>query len=87
MRSLACSQKARKLIRANSDCPGAKTFAVLVIALESDHGFPLSQLCPLSYSQFKSALEILGEWRLDRRYSGKGRLLDTSLQASELAGG
>jgi hypothetical protein len=44
----------------------------------------LSQLYALSFSQFELALEILGEWRLDRYYSSKVRLLDLSLQASEL---
>ena len=80
-------KKARKLIQASPESPGAKTLAALVIALESDQAFPLSQLYSLSYSQFELALEILGEWRLDRHYSSKGRLLDMSLQASELAAG
>ncbi|MDZ4103227.1 MAG: hypothetical protein U1E12_16280 [Hydrogenophaga sp.] len=80
-------KKARKLIQASPESPGAKTLAALVIALESDQAFALSQLYSLSYSQFELALEILGEWRLDRHFNSKGRLLDTSLQASELAGG
>lgn len=80
-------KKARKLIQASPESPGAKTLAALVIALESDQAFPLSQLYSLSYSQFELALEILGEWRLDRHYSSKGRLLDMSLQASALAAG
>ena len=80
-------KKARKLIQTSPESPGSKTLAALVIALESDQAFALSQLYSLSYSQFELALEILGEWRLDRHYSSKGRLLDTSLQASELAAG
>lgn len=80
-------KRARKLIQASPESSGAKTLAALVIALESDQAFALSQLYSLSYSEFELALEILGEWRLDRHYSRKGRLLDTSLQASELAAG
>lgn len=77
-------KKARKLIQANPESPNAKVLASLVIALESNQTFPLSQLYTLSYSHFELALEILAEWRLDRYYSSKGRLLDLSVQAAEL---
>jgi hypothetical protein len=77
-------KKARKLIQTQPETPGAKTLAALVIALESDTAFPLGQLYTLSYGQFELALEILAEWRLDRHYSSKVRLLDLSVQASEL---
>lgn len=80
-------KKARKLIHMNPASPGAKTLSALVIALESDQPFPLSKLYELSFSEFDLALEILSEWRLDRYYSSKGRLLDLSLQASELDSG
>ena len=79
-------KKARKLIETTPQSPGAKTLSALVIALESDQPFSLSQLYALSYPQFELALEVLSEWRLDRYYSSKGRLLDLSLQASELGG-
>lgn len=52
-------KKARKLIQTNPASPGAKTLSALVIALESDQPFPLSQLYALSFSQFELALEIL----------------------------
>jgi hypothetical protein len=71
-----------------SEPPRDGSLAALVNALESDQGFPLSQLYSLSYSQFELTLEILGEWRLDRHCSSKGRHLQyKSLHASELAGG
>lgn len=78
-------KKVRQLIEANPVSPGAKTLSALVIALESGQAFPLGELYALGYSQFELALEILGEWRLDRYYSSKGRLLNLSLQASELS--
>ncbi|WP_332749082.1 hypothetical protein [Hydrogenophaga sp.] len=77
-------KKARKLIQADPENAGARTLSALVIALESDEAFPLSQLYALSYAHFELALEILAEWRLDRHYSSKGRLLDLSVQASSL---
>lgn len=77
-------KKARKLIQSNPESEGAKVLSELVIALESDQAFPLSRLYTLNFSQFELALEILSEWRLDRYYSSKGRLLDLSLHAAEL---
>jgi hypothetical protein len=77
-------KKARKIILTNPDHPGAKVLASLVIALETSHPFPLSQLYTLDFEQFELALEVLAEWRLDRYYSSKGRLLDLSLQAAEI---
>ena len=50
-------------------------------------GFSVESAVLLNYSQFELTLEILGEWRVDRHCSSKGRLQDTSFQASELAGG
>ena len=80
-------KKARKLIQTDPESAGAKTLSSLVIALESNEAFPLGQLYALSYPQFELALEILAEWRLDRHYSSKVRLLDLSVQASQLAAG
>ncbi|QHE75962.1 hypothetical protein [Hydrogenophaga sp. PBL-H3] len=77
-------KKARKLIQADPETPSAKVLSALVIALESNQAFPLNQLYTLSYPQFELALEILAEWRLDRYYSSKGRLLDLSVHAAEL---
>ncbi len=79
-------KKARKLIQTNPETQSAKVLSALVIALESDQAFPLSQLYTLNFAHFELSLEILSEWRLDRYYSSKGRLLDLSLQASELTG-
>jgi hypothetical protein len=77
-------KKARKIILTNPEHPGAKVLAALVIALETNHPFPLNQLYTLDFEQFELALEVLAEWRLDRYYSSKGRLLDLSLQAADL---
>lgn len=77
-------KKVRKLIQTNPESPSAKVLSALVIALESNQAFPLNQLYTLNYSQFELALEILSEWRLDRYYSSKGRLLDLSVHAAEL---
>lgn len=78
-------KEARKFIEAHPQEPAAKIFSALVIALESDGDFPLRDLYSLSYAHFELALKILAEWRLDRHYTSKIRLLDVSVQMSEMA--
>jgi len=44
----------------------------------------VAQLYQLDDKRFELALEILDEWRLDRHYASKLRLLDTSTLAQEM---
>lgn len=78
-------KKARKLIEANPDDRNAKIIAGLVLALESDTAISVTQLYALDNKRFDLALEILDEWRLDRHYASKLRLLDASTVAQNLA--
>lgn len=71
-------KKARKLIEANPTSVAAKTLADLVLALESEASFNLAEIYKLDYKHFEIALEILAEWRLDRYYAKKLRLVDVS---------
>ena len=73
-------KKTRKLIEANPVSDSAKTLARLVRALESDEQFALGDLYKLNYDNFGLAIEVLKEWRLDRYYMGKAKLLDVSVQ-------
>ena len=75
-------KEARKFIKANPADPSAVTLSRLVLALESEADFPIADIYLLDYSNFKIALQILQEWRLDRHYAGKSKLLDTSRQAT-----
>ncbi len=77
-------KQARKLIQQNPDAPAAKTLARLVLALESEADFAISDIYKLDFETFTLALKILDEWRLDRYASGKVRLFDLSLQMAEL---
>jgi hypothetical protein len=77
-------KKARKLIETRSETPEAATLSALVVALESEKPFPLTDLYQLDYGDFELALEVLQEWRLDRYYMSKVRLLDLSVQLGEL---
>lgn len=77
-------KKARKLIERNPGKPAAKILSSLVVALESEQPFRLSDLYQLDYDDFGLAVELLTEWRLDRYYSSKAVLLDISMQAGKL---
>lgn len=74
-------KKARKLIEANPTSDSAKTLAELVLALDNESSFVLADIYKLDYKSFEIALEILNEWRLDRYYAKKLRLVDVSQQA------
>lgn len=71
-------KKARKLIENNPDDAASKILAALVLALESETTISVAPLYSLNDKRFELALEILNEWRLDRHYASKLRLLDSS---------
>ena len=77
-------KKTRKLIEANPATDTAKTLARLVRALESDEKLELGDLYKLDYESFTLAIDVLKEWRLDRYYMGKAKLLDISVQMANL---
>jgi glutamine synthetase adenylyltransferase len=74
----------RKLIQAEPDSQRSKVLAALVLALESEEPFNLARLYELGYEDFEQALKLIQEWRLDRYYSAKYRLLDISMQAERV---
>ena len=72
-------KEARKFIESNPSSAEAITLSRLVLALESEIDFPITDIYLLDYDKFKLALEILQEWRLDRHFAGKSRLYDASM--------
>lgn len=74
----------RKLVERDPHSEAARILSSLVIALESDAVFPLSELYTLSYDEFGLAMQLLSEWRLDRYYAKKAILLDLSFQVTEM---
>lgn len=77
-------KKTRKLIEGDPAAQSAKTLARLVRALESDEKFDLADLYELNYDEFNLAIDVMKEWRLDRYYMGKAKLLDISVQIAQL---
>jgi hypothetical protein len=77
-------KRARKIVMADPNSPAARTLVQLVLALESEAEFPLSELYALDLKTFDVAIAMLNEWRLDRYYARKGKLLDVSYQAQTM---
>ncbi|MDO5624027.1 MAG: hypothetical protein Q4G71_04995 [Pseudomonadota bacterium] len=77
-------KEARKYIERKPEDAQAKTLSRLVLALESEGEFVVSDLYMLDLDRFKLALEILDEWRLDRHYASKAKLFDVSMQLAVL---
>ena len=80
-------KQARKLIEKKPESPAAQALSSLVVALESETPFALQTLYQLDYDNFELALDLLKEWRLDRYYSSKVRLLDLSVQVEAMREG
>lgn len=77
-------KQARKLIEKKPESAAAQTLSALVVALESETPFALNSLYQLDYDEFELAMDVLKEWRLDRYYSSKVRLLDLSVQVGAM---
>ena len=78
-------KKARKLIEKKPQKPSALVLSRLILALESESLFNLSELYQLDYDDFSLAMDIMKDWRLDRYYTTKAVLLDLSLQIDQRA--
>ncbi len=74
-----------RLIASNPMAEWSQTLRDLVIALESDQPYKLERLYALDMPTFELAMRIIEEWRLDRYYAKKGKLLDLSVDAKAQA--
>ncbi|RYX92466.1 MAG: hypothetical protein EOO28_22295 [Comamonadaceae bacterium] len=77
-------KKARKIIQSAPDEPASGTLANLVLALETEGNFNLGQLYNTDLKTFELALDMLREWRIDRYYLGKMKLIDIARQHGSL---
>lgn len=77
-------KEARKLIEGNPLTETAQTLSDLVIALESQQAYRLERLYALELRHFELAIALISEWRLDRYYARKGKLLDLSVEVRAL---
>lgn len=77
-------KKAQKIIQREIDSVAASIFSELVLSLEKDTHFNLHRLYELDYKNFEVAVEIIKEWRLDRYYASKVKILASALYIEEL---
>lgn len=77
-------KKVRKQISHKPSSDSSLILAELVLCLEEEKLFDLKKLYDLKMDDFELAVEVLKEWRLDRYYEGKSKLIDVAMQASEL---
>ena len=74
--------KANKLIQSAPHSSEAIALRELVLALETGAAFQISKIYELDYKSFELALAVMADWRLDRHYASKFRLIDAALQSS-----
>lgn len=77
-------KEVRRFIQQDPASPSAQILARLVLALESEADFAISDIYKLDYDRFALALKVLEEWRIDRYFAGKARLFDVSMQVAEM---
>ncbi len=69
-------KKAAKFVYKNPQNPGAKILIDLAVAIETDAPYALSQLYDLDRDVFELAIGMLKDWRIDRHYLSKLRMLE-----------
>lgn len=73
-------KQARKFIEAHPQDAQSEILTRLVLSLQSDEPFALSALYELDSKNFVLALAVMDEWRVDRHYAKKQKLLDVVLE-------
>jgi len=66
----------RKYLEKDSSSDSARTLAGLAAALAEERDFPLAELYQLNYNEFRLAIDLMKDWRLDRYYASRLQLLD-----------
>ena len=77
-------KKARRLILNQPQSLAAKALSSLILSLENETEFSISDLYQLDLKEFDLAINLLEEWRLDRFYEGKAKLFDVSVHYREI---
>lgn len=77
-------KEAAKLIAFNPQAQHSLTLGDLIIALEAGESFALDRLYALDLEAFNLGVKIIEEWRIDRYYARRGKLLDMAVAAREL---
>jgi hypothetical protein len=76
--------QAKKIIESDPLSDEARVLRELVLALESGEAFVLGKLYDLNYKTFELSLAVLADWRLDRHYASKFRLINAAVHSRTL---
>jgi hypothetical protein len=77
---MSALKQARKLIENNPGSQESLVLSRLVVSLETDQAISLKEIYDLDYNAFELAMNVIRDWRIDRYYASKVKLLDVSLQ-------
>jgi len=72
-------KKVRRYMQAHPKSDASRALAHLAACLADERAFPLSDLYDLDLEAFDLAIELMRDWRLDRYYAARLKLLDTIL--------
>jgi len=72
-------KKVRLYMQANPATNASKVLAHLAACLADERPFPLGDLYSLDLEAFDLAIDLMRDWRLDRYYAARLKLLDTIL--------
>ena len=78
-------KKVKKFIERSPNSTEGITFAKLILALESDQVFPVTELYKLNSDDFDLVIELLKDWRIDRFYIGEAKAFDSATRAKNLS--
>ncbi len=69
-------KKAARYIYKNPTAPGAKALTDLAVAIENGAAYSLGELNELNHEEFELAIGMIKDWRVDRHYLSKLRMLE-----------
>ncbi len=72
-------KKVRLFMQAHPNTEAARVLALLAASLADDRPFNLGLLYELELEAFDLAIDLMKDWRLDRYYAARLKLLDTIL--------
>lgn len=75
----SAAKRIRKLIESGQDTDQVQVLKNLATSLELGSSFELSSLYEIDMEYFDLALELIKDWRFDRRISSRSKLLEQLL--------
>lgn len=81
--TMFAANQIHKKIRLQPESDIAQIFSRLIVSLESDEPLKLQEIYSMPFDDFKLAIEIIRDWRVERYYKSKMKVLDTSVHHQE----